>query len=76
LGVGLARLVAKVVPLRRREGELRLPDVLGREAILEVVPLVDVGAADMLDFARTDDRFARLVAGLSWDGGVSSRPGL
>ena len=76
MGVGLARLVAKVVPLRRREGELRLPDVLGREAILEVVPLVDVGAADMLDFACTDDRFARFVAGLSWDGGVSSRPGL
>lgn len=64
LGIGPAGLVAEVVPLGRRQRELGLLDVLGREVLLEVVPLVDVGAADVLDLARADDGLSWLVAGL------------
>lgn len=72
--VGLARLVAKVVPLGCRQGKLRLLDVLGREELLQVVPLVYISTADVLDLSRTDDRLARFVAGLGWNV-VSLLPG-
>lgn len=65
LGICLSRLVAQVVPLRCRQGDLRLLDVLGWEELLQVVPLVDVGAADVPQLPHADDRLAWLVAGLS-----------
>lgn len=74
LRVGLARLVTKVIPLGRREGELRLLDVLGWEELLQVVPLVDISTADMLDLSSAYDRFARFVARLGWYDCVSSPP--
>lgn len=74
LRVGLARLVTKVIPLGRREGELRLLDVLGWEELLQVVPLVDISTADMLDLSSAYDRFARFVARLGWYDCVSSLP--
>lgn len=64
LGVGLAGLVAEMVPLGGGEGQLGLLDVLGRDVLLEVVPLVDVGAADVLDLADADDGLSGLVASL------------
>lgn len=53
-----------MIPLRGRECELRLLDALGREEALQIVPLVDVGAADMLDLPHAHDGLARLMAGL------------
>lgn len=64
LGVGLAGLVTEMIPLGGGERQLGLLDVLGRDVLLEVVPLVDVGATDVLDLANTDDGLSRLVTSL------------
>lgn len=66
--VGLAGLVAEMVPFRGRQREFGLLNILGREYLFEVVPLVDIGAADMLDLAYADDGLPGLVTGLGWEG--------
>lgn len=70
LGVSPARLVAQMVPVRRRERELGLGDLFSREDALQVLPLRQVGAADVLDLTGADDRLAGLVAALSEGGYV------
>lgn len=53
-----------MIPIRSSEGELCLVlSLLGKE-ILQVVPLVDVRATNMLDFAGTENRLAWFVARL------------
>lgn len=51
-----------MVPIRRRERQLRFPLSLLREQVLEVVPLVHVRGSDVLDLPRAEHGFARLVA--------------
>lgn len=41
-------------------------DILNRQASLQVIPFVQVLAADVLDLAHTHNRFAGFVAGLGW----------
>jgi len=62
--------VSHVIPLRRRQRHLALVDSLFGYDALEIIPLVDVGAADVFDFAGADDAFAGLVAGFGGGGDV------
>lgn len=55
LGVSLPGLVAKVIPLRSRKGQLGLLDAVRRQKILEVIPLAEVRTPRVLDLAGTDD---------------------
>jgi hypothetical protein len=61
LGESSASLVSQVIPIWSSHGELRFPLILFWEEILQVVPLVDVRATNMLDFAGADDRLSGLV---------------
>lgn len=72
LGVCPAGLVSEVVPLWCRKSELGLMlSLLGKE-VLQVVPLVDVCASNVLDLSCADDCLSGLVSALSegcnvWD---------
>lgn len=61
LGVCTTGLVSQVVPVGSSHGKLRfMLSFLGKE-VLQVVPLVDVCATHMLDFAGAEDCLSRLV---------------
>lgn len=64
LRVGLALTVAQVVPIGRGQGDLQVLDLVLGHQTGEVLELVDIGAANVLDLPGAEDRLARLVAGL------------
>jgi hypothetical protein len=60
-----AGLISQMVPIRRSEGELRLVlSLLGKEGF-QVVPLIDICATYMLDFAGTENRLTWFMARFS-----------
>jgi hypothetical protein len=61
LGESSAGLVSQVIPIWSSHGELRFTLILFWEEVLQVVPLVDVRATNMLDFASAEDRLSGLV---------------
>lgn len=70
LGEGVALAVAQVVPVRGGEGDLQVLDLLGGNEASEVLELVDVCAADVLDLACAEDALAGLVASLEEGGDI------
>lgn len=64
LGVGLALLVTQVVPVGGGQGEFHILDLLRGYEAGQVLELVDIGAADVLDLARADHGLTGLVTGL------------
>ena len=61
LGICSAGLVSQMVPIGCGQSKLCLVlSFLGKE-VLQVVPLVDVCATHMLDFASAEDCLSRLV---------------
>jgi hypothetical protein len=46
------------------QSKLRFPDAFLRKQTLQIIPLINVGAPDMLDLARTDDILSRLMTTL------------
>ena len=61
LGVCTAGLVSQVIPVGSSHGQLRFMLSFLRQEVLQVVPLVDVCATHMLDFASAEDCFSGLV---------------
>lgn len=66
--VGVAGLVAEMVPFGGGEGELGGGDEVGGELGGEVGPLVDVGASFVLDLAGADYGLAWLMACFGYEG--------
>ena len=70
LRVRYALLIPHMVPLRRSECDLALMySLLGNDAF-EILPLIDIGTADMLDLTDAYHDFARLVASLRESGDI------
>lgn len=63
-------LVTHVIPFRCRERHLALVHSLLGNNALQVIPLIDVGASNVLDLTRADDGLAGLVARLGESGNV------
>lgn len=57
-------LIPQVIPVGCRKRDLQVLDLLRRDQAGQVLELVDVGAADMLDLTGTDDSLTGFVAGL------------
>lgn len=70
LRVGLALAITQVVPVGSGKGDLQVLDLILGHQTGQVLELVDIGAANMLDLAGTEDSLAGLVAGLEESGNV------
>lgn len=70
LGEGEALAVAQVVPVRGSKSDLQVLDLLGGNEASEVLELVDICAADVLDLACAEDALAGLVASLEEGGDI------
>lgn len=62
LRVCTTSLVSQVIPVGSSHGELRFMLFFLRQEGLQVVPLIDVSATHMLDFASAEDSFSGFVA--------------
>ena len=63
-------LIPHMVPFRCSHSDLTFTNSLLRHDTLQVVPLVDVGASNVLDLASADDAFSGLVTCLGEGGDV------
>lgn len=70
LRVGLALAITQVVPVGSGKGDLQVLDLILGHQTGQVLELVDIGAANMLDLAGAEDSLAGLVAGLEESGNV------
>ncbi len=61
-GIRFASLVSKMVPFRCCQSELGFPDTFLWQKALQIIPLINVGASNVLDLAGTDDCLSRLMA--------------
>jgi hypothetical protein len=61
-GICFASLVPKVIPFRCGQGKLCLADPLFQQQALQIIPLINVTASDVLDLAGADDSLSRLMA--------------
>ena len=70
LGVGLALAVTQVVPVRRSKGDLQVLNLVRGDLAGEVLELVDVGAANVLNLTGAEHGLTGLVASLQECGNI------
>lgn len=54
--------VPKVIPFECGQGKLCLADPLFQQQALQIIPLINVSASDVLNLAGADDSLSRLMA--------------
>jgi hypothetical protein len=60
--IRFASLVSKMVPFWGCESKLGLADTFFWQQALQIIPLINISAPDMLDLACADDTLSRLMA--------------